>query len=328
MEQKDLFNIIIPILTEEHTSEEKDAFENWHISSKHNQKLFSSYKRIWEEASYKQEYNQFDKYTAFQKMMNKSGRRIIKREYKQRIIGAISGIAATLILVFGISWMTTFIKDTGDIVKINVPKGDHSQVMLPDGSTIWMNSDSYIEYSTDFGKENRNIHLVGEAFFDVEKQTIPFIVNANEKLDVTVLGTRFNVMAYPNQEMIETTLEEGSISMKLNEKDTKERLLKPGQWGGVNTKTGKYEIKDVNPIIFRDWLDGKIILREESLIQLVRRLERWYDIKIEIDKSLANESLHFNATFENVASEQVIKAIASAGNFTYEISNGIITLKR
>lgn len=319
------FELIYSVLSGIATDEEKDVFKAM-LQNENDKKLYAEVEKLWIESSEIKNYQKTNVIKSFYLLGQKIKAR--KEQKRKIVLSAISGIAASLLIVFGVYWMNILIYDSDRLVKVNAPKGGHSQVTLPDGSTIWLNSDTYIEYNTDFGKDNRKIFLVGEAYFDVSKMSTPFIVNANNLLDVQVHGTRFNVMAYPEQEIIETTLEEGKVSLKSKEQDSIERLLKPGQWMRYNGQKHSYVLKEVNTDTYCDWVDGKLILREEPLAQLMLRLEKVYDVDIFIDKSLEIEDFHFNGVFENVPIEKIVEAIASAAGLDYEIDPNGITLKK
>ncbi|MGV8139412.1 MAG: FecR family protein [Mangrovibacterium sp.] len=187
--------------------------------------------------------------------------------------------AAVFILAAGISgfafWKVYSPSDNA-FTTVMSPNGQISTVSLSDGTTIWLNSGSKLKYNDHFNNQNREVFLEGEAFFSVTKdKNNPFIVHAGEA-EIRVTGTEFNVQAYGNESTIETTLIEGKVQFHspMSEID-----MMPGQHVLFTKTTGKIETTQVNPAEYTAWKAGKIYFNNESLENLVLRLERWYEVQ-------------------------------------------------
>jgi transmembrane sensor len=199
-------------------------------------------------------------------------------------------------------------------VTIYAPLGSRVTFKLPDSTKGILNSGSRLCYSLPF-TEKRNLKLEGEAWFEVyHDEKHPFIVSAGSS-KVKVVGTSFNLNSYPNDNFIELVLKEGkvtffesSIGNQINMKPS-ERLVFQG---------GRIEKTIVNPEKYIAWTEGKLMFRSDSIAEVARRIERWYNIKIEIaDQELYKYS--FRATFQDDKLEDVFKYLAMTSPISYKI---------
>lgn len=240
---------------------------------------------------------------------------------------------------------------------ITTPFGAKTQITLPDSTIIWLNAGSSLEYSNGFGSRNREVHLTGEAFFDVfHNPSIQFLVKTSE-LIIKSYGTAFNVKSYPDEGTIETTLIEGSIGItrtSFQDKKKDEVMMEPNQRVVYyrKTKTMKtaqsgeeaeeksassapdpnqqkttYLIsKGIDTQEFTSWMDGTIFISSETLLDLSVKLERKYNVNIHFE-SEALKSLRFTGSLENETVEQVIHAIGISARIDYEIEDRDIWFK-
>lgn len=173
--------------------------------------------------------------------------------------------------------------DAGFIQEISTPLASRTSFDLPDGSKVWLNAGSTITFPAKFTRKSRLVKLVGEAYFDVQKDKIPFIVETS-KFSVNVLGTAFNVMAYAD-ETAWVTLEHGKVELDHNGETL--GYLDPGQQAQIEGADVPVKIENVETSIFTSWKENRLFFQSEPLGILSRRLERWYNLKIIIqDKSL------------------------------------------
>jgi len=158
--------------------------------------------------------------------------------------------------------------------EVQTPKGRYYHLILPDGSEVWLNSLSSIRYPTSFSGTERRVEITGEAYFEVaKKQGLPFYVKINDIASVEVLGTHFNINAYSNEGSINTTLLEGSVKVTGN---INQALLKPGQQARIKDHIDIYDDVDINQVMA--WKNGLFDFEGLSIIEIMRQLERWYDI--------------------------------------------------
>lgn len=161
---------------------------------------------------------------------------------------------------------------------LKIPRGREFDILLADGTRVWLNADSELKYPVQFIGGKRQVYLKGEAYFDVtpDKEKA-FVVNSYNQ-EVRVYGTEFCINAY-NQNEIKTVLVEGSVGVKENSKGFVTKL-KPGELASPNKLTGQIEVKKVNIRPYVAWKDGDFVFENESLESIMLRLERWYNVKV------------------------------------------------
>jgi len=203
-------------------------------------------------------------------------------------------------------------------ITINTPEGSKIKSELPDGTVIWQNSGSTIQYPRNFTRRNRQVILTGEAFFDVKTDKIhPFHVVTGE-LVVSVTGTRFNVSGYQEDAGATIVLESGEISVKNMTVPGGEPInLLPGN--RLESHKGKGEVVYQNTDVQKhvSWIDGKLIFRDDPLIVIMKKLERWYNVEIEIndpEKQFIN--LPFTMTIQYESLPQILEYLRRAAPFT------------
>jgi ferric-dicitrate binding protein FerR (iron transport regulator) len=227
-----------------------------------------------------------------------------------QMIWNISKYAAIIVFAFLLGTVITnrFNKQneiTG-FAEVKVPLGQMSEITLYDGTKVWLNSGTTLRYNNNFGQNNRNISLEGEAFFDVTKDEIPFKIKL-KKTEVEVLGTTFNVVSYNDEDYSQVTLVEGKVNVnslcgkKLTE-------LKPSEQITINDDLKNARLEKVNTEFYTSWTQGKIVFDDEKLSDISLRLERWYNVDIQFkDASVGN--LHFTGTIlKNKPFNQILTA--------------------
>ena len=159
---------------------------------------------------------------------------------------------------------------------IRVPRGGEYKLFLSDNTEVFLNSDSEIRFPVKFGKGKRDVFLRGEAFFVVTKDASrPFVVNANDKMSVEVLGTQFNLQAYPDDAFVETTLNEGAVRVFNGKQGVR---LRPDEQAVYDE--GKFTVRKVDASSYSAWKEGRFMLLNHSLENIMTRLARWYNIDI------------------------------------------------
>lgn len=203
-------------------------------------------------------------------------------------------------------------------VEINSPAYTRVQFSLPDGTTGWLNSSSRIRYNSDFVKD-RQVTLNGEAFFNVFKdKRSPFIVTAKD-IKVKVLGTRFNISSYDNERNVEVVLEEGSLVFT-DTKKNKSYTMKPNELVKYDKVQTDFAMEVVQPQKYLSWTEGKLVFRNDPLDVIARRLERWYNIDVEVDNKLSLD-LRLRATFIDEGLEEVLGLLKRGFPLDYRIEN-------
>lgn len=239
-----------------------------------------------------------------------------------RMYKSLLSAAAVLIigLVIGSLFFIQSQKPEITTQNITTPYGGKTQFSLPDGSTVWLNSGSTFSYPNRFDGE-RIVELTGEAYFNVEKQKQPFIVKTQFG-KVEVLGTEFNVKAYEN-ETFSTTLESGLVVF--TNKYGKQANLEPGMQ--VVFDDANFKLRRVETKLFTSWKEGQLIFRDEPLQNMVARLERWYNVKIEL-KDDRIKNLKFTGTIEMETFSEVLELIkvTTPIKYTFDRKTRVLTI--
>lgn len=215
--------------------------------------------------------------------------------------------------------------------ELYVPYGKRLQVILSDGTHVHVNAGTTLKYPIRFieGKERKVFLEGGEAFFDVTKdEKNAFIVNVN-KQNIKVLGTRFNVSSYPEDEINHVVLVEGSVSLYENSKahnDDEAILLEPGFKAGWNTKHNNILISEVDTSTYTGWIEGKLIFKNIPFKSIRKKLERFYNVTI-INNNKVLDNNTYNAVFDVETIDQVLETLNENYPIEYVIENNQIIIK-
>jgi ferric-dicitrate binding protein FerR (iron transport regulator) len=254
----------------------------------------------------------------------------------------LGGVAASL-LVGIVLFFTLENGGKGKALSQNVVStrlGSKSKVQLPDGTVVHLNSGSLLTYDQAFNGRLREVRLSGEAFFDVaHNKDRPFIIHT-ASVDIKVLGTAFNVRAYPDEQTTETALIRGSVEVMLLDNPDKKIVLKPSEKLVVQNKRDTvavleqpssdaaiplvtiskvHNVENDSTVLETSWVDNKLAFDNESLETIAQKLERWYDVRIVItSEQLKKET--YKATFEGESLEEVLNSLKIAGGFSFVIN--------
>lgn len=250
-------------------------------------------------------------------------------------LGRISYAAAILILVVSSSLLTLWYTQNEEVVfvanemnTLYTPAGQRACLVLQDGTEVWLNAKSKLVYPAQFTGEERRVKVEGEAFFNVAKDSVkPFIVSAMD-VDMKVLGTQFNVYCYPDVGYVETSLLEGSVRVFFSGKEKEGILLKPDQQ--VTAANGKMVVKPIRLNEHFLWRDGVYAFENEPLIDILKKLELYYDVKIVVeDTTMFNET--YTGKFRQRDSlDDIFKILQQIRSFKIRknVDNNIITLSK
>lgn len=202
------------------------------------------------------------------------------------------------------------------INKIETPKGGQYQVVLPDGTKVWLNSSSSLRYPASFAAlKERKVELQGEAYFEVaHRENLPFKVITGDH-EVKVLGTHFNVMAYPEEKDIRTVLLQGAV---LISKGLNSRKIKPGEESIVNENTKTISIEKADLDKTMAWRNGRFEFDNTDLPEIMRQLARWYDVTIDY-RLTANPGKFGGGISKDQTLQEVLDLIAGNGICHFKI---------
>ncbi|MCC6289220.1 MAG: FecR domain-containing protein [Chitinophagaceae bacterium] len=204
---------------------------------------------------------------------------------------------------------------------IATPRGGQYQVVLADGSVVWLNASSSLKFPTEFRDSLREVEITGEAYFEVAHNALkPFRVKVKD-MYVHVLGTSFNVMAYNDETSINTTLLKGSLKVSSGENS---KLIKPGQQAKLNNKGNFQLIPDADVEEAVAWKNGKFSFNSADIKTIMRQVERWYDVDVVFERE---GDLHFTgelSRFVNVS--QLLRKLELTNEVHFQIEKGRITV--
>ncbi|TCC82904.1 FecR family protein [Pedobacter hiemivivus] len=206
-------------------------------------------------------------------------------------------------------------KGTNLFNTISTPRGGQYQVVLPDGTKVWLNASSSLSFPTYFSGLERRVQLKGEAYFEVAKNArMPFKVDV-KGMTVKVLGTHFNVMAYDDEQDIHTTLLEGSVALS-NSRQV--QMLKPGEQAILKKSDASIDLKKVNTAEFVAWKNGSFMFTDENIETIMRKIARWYDVDVSYKGNLADKVFAGYISKDEDISE-VLKMLELTGTIHFKV---------
>ena len=353
---------IIRFLSGQASNEEAQEILKWKNSSEENRKAFREIEIAFNASEILMNPENFDTSEALTNVLSKLKKNKVIFLFQNRL-KQFMGYAATALIAIGLTWFvqSNYFKEqrSAQVTEalyqsVETPAGANSLVTLEDGTKIWLNAKSKLSYPTHFQNNKRVVKLVGEGYFDVAKEkSRPFEVETSD-LNIQVLGTVFNLKAYPEEGLIETTLIEGKISLNKilgSEEEQELYSLKPNQQAIFIKKEGVLleddmqaanislteadkrlkekliinNITDANAIIA--WKDGKMIFQNETFESIAVKLERRYNAKIKFqDEKVKN--YRFSGVFDEISIDQALKALQFVSAFHYKIEKDNIIIKK
>ena len=253
-----------------------------------------------------------DSRSAYFKVQNR-----IKKEGRYMLfVSSLSRIAAVLFIPLLIAsgvliYRQLNLKENQQFAmqEITSPTGIRSQIVLPDGSNVWLNAESTIKFKVPFDQKNRNVSLSGEAYFDVQKNpSVPFIVSSGG-VNVRVLGTLFNYRAFEGENNIEIVLAEGKVSLNTNgEKRTNEVIMKPGDRAVFDKTSNLTRVTNEKIEKYIAWHDGKLVFDETLMPEVAIQIGRWFGVDVVIADPKIN-NYRITTTFDNESLHQVLELL-------------------
>ena len=318
---------------------EEETLNTWLNASDENQETFRIYSSIWSETKLKRVSKNADNVfvgisAAIQEEEIDSYKTYQIQEKTRSFSYVWRGIAASvIILVIAVFvFRNTENKEELPVVQSiqliekSLPVGQKMKIFLPDGSTVWLNSESYISYPERFDDVNRIVTLTGEAFFDITKDPLkPFIVKT-ENMNVTVLGTTFNVRNYHNEEITNVALESGNVLVETSGSNENKYILSPGEGICLNEKTGKISKYEVDPKSDFQWREGVIYFRKADFDDVINKLSRWYGVEF-IVENYTGEEWVYSAEFKNDYLNNILQSMSFTKDFKYELDQNKVTIK-
>jgi len=299
---------------------------NWINESYENRKLFDQYNEVWQLSNVAFNEGHFNTDAGWNSLHQKITMNSTAENYKfsiikthQLVIWRVASVAAMFVaaLFIGLFFHKDIKSANNKFVTIQSPRGEKAKVILADGTVVWLNSESQLTYSNEFDGDIRLVSLSGEGYFDVKKDLKrPFIVST-PNADVKVFGTRFNVCSYPDEQQTEATLEEGKIGVYIAGKPNPVEVS-PGQRMVFDKQSGEVLLKQVDTDLYTSWKENRLKFDNALFGDVVKKLERWYDIKIILDKDL-KYSERYTMTIKTESLREVLKRLQITTPMSYKI---------
>ena len=323
MELTDNTNRVIKYLEGKLSKEETGDLVKWVQESEANARFYAETKDIWEASivNANKVANTSTEWKKFQLQVKHVSTNVgsqLKRSL--RIWQSVAAILIVMLTVAGVFvGLNVYNQGYDDnlVVQTIVPSGEKSQIVLPDGTKVWVNSASVLSYNTGYGKQNRDVTIEGEAFFDVAHNAeMPFKVLTKD-CEVKVLGTKFNVRSYDSNDQTETALLEGKVEVTLL--NGKQVDLNPGQLAVANNV--KNELKVIQKSVRNSicWKDNVLKFDNTPLPEVIEKLNYWYGINIHLSNAQQFEEERFTFTVKTESLSELLSIMKLAQPMEYKI---------
>jgi transmembrane sensor len=240
----------------------------------------------------------------------------------------ILGTAVLLFFLYKeLGWRARLTMTTAELSEVESATGQITMKVLPDGTRVWLNTQSKLKYPPEFGA-TREVELQGEAFFDVaEDKRHPFIVKA-AGINVRVLGTAFNVKSYPGDPAVTTTLVRGKVSIKKerDQQDDRAIELKPNQQALFFHASKEITLTGVDAARYTSWTDGSLVFDDEPVADVFKRLERWYGVLVHVDDGV-DTTCKLTARIDKESLKETLELLQSITGIRYRISGNEVFIE-
>lgn len=287
---------------------------------------------LWVSSAVADDTQQYDVDQAFERFrkrtgLDQSGRQSYKW-YRTWSVAAVAIVLLGLITVTAYWQGSRQIQSNFSDIVVEAPLGSKTKLTLPDGSTVWLNAGSKMVYSQGFGVSDRRLAFQGEGYFEVEKNDeMPFLVQTHD-VNVTVVGTKFNFRNYPEDEEAVVELLEGKVALENQLKEESVRYLSPNEKMVLHKATGKMDITSAKVKEATLWTENILLFDEDLLPDIVRKLERSYHVRIEIENEDLKQARfygQFNQLEQNIY--DVLDMLSETGKLKYHEEGKVIYLK-
>jgi ferric-dicitrate binding protein FerR (iron transport regulator) len=319
------YDLIAAYLSGDANEEQKAALHTWIEASKNNAALLAKYRRIWEETQIT--YTTSNTRERYEQMRHQIKATSTRPARQRAYLFSYSslGYAAAIVFVMAVFAFLIFqhqkssvaIKDAPSLVLRESPAGQKSKFLLDDGSIVWLNSESTISYDSDFGLQHRKLTLKGEALFDVKKDSLrPFIVHTAQ-MTTEVLGTSFNINAYPDEPVVKVALLTGRIEVAVGKQGDIHKLT-PGEQLTFGPAQGTLERDSFDATATTGWTDGVLFFKNASFLEVKNKLQRWYGVEIEHTGAIP-QYWRFTGQFKNEYLANVMETMAHTEKFRFQL---------
>lgn len=332
-EKKHIDELIATYLTEGLDKNALAELKAWIAASPENEDYFIQQREVWFSAVSREAASKYNKDKAFDTFNRIGSRKQVEKAPRQEFrLSALWRYAAIIAVILAVGCFSYWqggvnVKDTFADISVEAPLGSRTKLYLPDGTLVWLNAGSRMTYSQGFGVDNRKVELEGEGYFEVQRnEKLPFFVKTKD-LQLQVLGTKFNFRDYPEDHEVVVSLLEGKVELNNLLKKEKEAFLAPDERAILNKANGLMTVETVTASNASQWTDGYLFFDEELLPDIVKELERSYNVNIHIaNDSLNKFRFYGNFVRREQSIQEVLDALASTEKIQYKIEERNITI--
>jgi transmembrane sensor len=320
--------LLIKFFAGEISDSEMVLLKSWLDQDPENRRIFNEENELWQVASVQTNLSNYRTDAAWINISSKLGlgRKNLRsvtiiRKNNFRILIAAATVACMIAigtLSYWIAEKTSIQKTATALTTVTTNEGEKAHIFLADSTEVTLNSGSTLQYNGQYNIKDRRVKFTGEAFFNVSTNPAkPFVVQLDQ-MSVSATGTRFNIFSFGNEDRVETTLEEGAITVSI--KGTEPVKVKSGQQVVYFVKTKKVLVRDVATDTYTSWKENKLRFNDTPFEEVLRRIGRKYNVLFEItDHDLLN--LKYTATFIDEPVEEVMQMLKTVSPITYKIYN-------
>jgi len=318
-------NLLLHILANEASDDEKEEFYGLLENNQKEEELFFELKSLWLRTSMDETTVSLDK--DFDDLWQKIKEE--KQVYRLTFAQEMLKYAAVLLFVLGIGGAAGYFisqqnfefPETG-FQKYTAMRGSVSVVEFPDGTKVWLNSESELLYREDHKGNQRLAQLSGEAYFEVtHRDDCPLIVEVGDIL-VRDLGTTFNIKAYPEDNYIETSLVEGKADI-LTQTGKTIVELELGESAMYHSTEKRMELRSITDNVLSAWREGKFVIRDQSLEDIFKELSRWYGIEFQFENNELRDYRFTGNIKKTTSALHVLKMLKATTDFNYRIIENV-----
>lgn len=319
MEQNRIFRIVLKYLSGSFSSETEEKVQKWIVKDKDKGEKESASLAYWDGLETRAD---ADTYAALERVNRRIGyMKVRTASLYQKIVRVAAVVIPLLILSGGYLYYSSA---RSRLIEVSVAYGERKHLLLPDSSEVWLNAGTVLKYPRKFADNGRSVYLDGEGYFSVRKNAAkPFIVEAS-RLTVKVLGTRFNVKAYADDENITATLTSGKV--EVNAPTLNPQVLKPNEQLTYNRNTSHISITEIPAADTDSWITGKLIFTNASFSEIRQTLERRYNVVIENETAIPDNERYTVRFLKNENLDEVLNVLGDIAGFGYRKSGEKIKL--
>jgi ferric-dicitrate binding protein FerR (iron transport regulator) len=327
--EKDFETLVTDYLSGDLSPEETVELKKQINESQENREKFLTMREIWFSSRCASDNKSLLKEEAWQRFLMRTGQ-TGKGMVSTGILRTIWRYAAAVAVLVTISYFTfrpgkKSMDNRLAFVSIEAAMGSQKDTCLPDGTLVRLNAASKLTVPNGFGKDERKVFLSGEGYFEVARNEIPFRVQTDE-LQVSVLGTKFNFRDYADDQEATVCLLEGKVLIENYVKESEIIIMEPGQKVSLDKTNGDTKVAQVNAGNSIEWTKGQLFFFFLLLPEIVKVLERSYDVKITVHPNLVNRRFYGSFSREELSITDILDILSQTGKFKYSMKGTVITI--